>query len=123
MEKQKPRLNVRGVRRELQAEDRVLKEEISYIKKHLDKIWEHVSQTNERLQNLEIQVNLLSRLVVNLAIEKMNMRTFTLMKMIRKIEKQFITEGQIQDLEKLYQLGQTRVQKPKNGPSGEAAAS
>lgn len=116
MKKKKKTLDINSLRKELKQEDRVLSEEIQYIKKHLDKIWEHVSTTNERLQDLEIQVNLLSRLVATLAIEKLNMKSFGLMKMIKRIEKQAITEDQIRLLEDLYKLELPKSKKPKIDP-------
>ena len=115
MPKKQSKSSIKVLRKELLAEDRILTDEIRYIKKHLDKIWEHVSNTNERLQDLEVQMNLLSRLVAALAVEKLNMRTFSLMKMIKRIEKQAIADAQISHLENLYRLEHPKLKKPKEG--------
>ena len=114
MDRRKADLALRTIRKELQAENRILKGEIAYLKKHLDKIWEHVSVTNERLQDLEIQMNIVGRLITTLATEKMNMRTFSLMKLIRRIEKQLVADSQIRHLEDLYRLDHPSDKKRKN---------
>ena len=80
-----------------------LKHRIDYINKHLDKLWEHVSVTNDRLQDLEIQVNLISRFLTTLSIEKLGIKLKTLRKMLKKIEHDAAAESQIRDLETLYQ--------------------
>ena len=95
---------IREIKKELRADVRISKQETEYLKKHLDKIWEHISTTNVRLQDLEVQVNLLSRLVAALAVEKMGMKTFGLVKMIKRIEKEVIADNQIRHLEDLYKL-------------------
>lgn len=102
--KKSPELNIKSIQKELQLEQREMKRDFDYFKKHLDKIWEHISVTNDRLQNLEVQVNLLSRLVATLAVEKLGMKTFHLIRLIRRIEKEAVTADQIQHLEDLYKL-------------------
>ena len=104
MKKRISEADIKAMRKELQLEQRDMRRDFDYLKKHLDKIWEHVSVTNERLQNLEVQVNLLSRLVATLAVEKLGMKTFHLIRLIRRIEKEAITADQIQHLEDLYKL-------------------
>jgi len=95
---------VKSLRKEIRVDSKTLKDEDVYTRKHLDKIWEHISLTNQRLQDIEIQLALVSRLLTALAVEKMNVRTFSLIKMIRKIEKELIRDHQIQHLEDLYKL-------------------
>jgi len=90
--------------RELRRELRLMQHDVGYMKKHVDKLWEIGTESNRRLQDAEVQINLLSRLVVTLAIEKMNMRLSVLRRMIRRIEKDAITDSQIQQLESLYKL-------------------
>lgn len=90
--------------RELRRELRLMQQDIGYMKKHVDKLWELSTDSSKRLQDAEVQINLLSRLVVTLAIEKMNMRLSVLRRMIRRIEKDAITDSQIQQLESLYKL-------------------
>ncbi len=90
--------------RELRRELRLMQQDMGYMKKHVDKLWELGTESSKRLQDAEVQINLLSRLVVTLAIEKMNMRLSVLRRMIRRIEKDAITDSQIQQLESLYKL-------------------
>jgi len=92
------------VRKEMMMNRRVVSGELDYIKKHLDKLWEQSSTTNQRLQDLEVQVNLLSRLVATLAIEKLKVRLSDLRKTIRRIEKEALEDSEIQHLENLYRL-------------------
>ena len=88
--------------------DRLIDDELDYIKKHLDKIWEYVAESSDRLQNLEVQMNLLGRLVTALAVEKLNMRLSALRRLIRRIEKETIEDSQIRHLEELYRLEHPR---------------
>ena len=104
MRKKTKNSDLKGVPKEFQVEQQELKQEIAYLKKHLDTIWKHVTVTNERLQALEVQTNLISRLVATLAIEKLGMKTFHLVRLIRRIEKEAVTADQIRDLEDLYNL-------------------
>lgn len=81
-----------------------LQAEVDYLKKHLDKLWEHAQDAAERLQDVEVHVVLLTRLVTALCVEKMGMRVGVLKRMIRKIEKEVISEAQVNHLESLYNL-------------------
>jgi len=98
------RPKLKALRKMILKEGHLSSHDIKYLNKYLDKIWEHVAETNDRLQDLEIQTNLISRLIATLASEKMGMRSFGLMRMIKKVEKQAIRDNQIADLEKLYDL-------------------
>lgn len=93
--KSKIRTALRVLRENQRAEEREIKQEITYLKKHVDKIWEGVSNINERLQTLEIQFNRVSCLVATLAIEKLGMKAFGLVRMIKEIKKELLAEGQI----------------------------
>ncbi|MBI4972059.1 MAG: hypothetical protein HZC17_09575 [Candidatus Omnitrophica bacterium] len=92
------------IKEELKKEDKTLHAGLEYIKKHLDKLWEHVAETNERLMDLEIQSNLMTRLVTTICIERLKMQTEVLTKLIRRIEKEAIEDSQIMHLEQLYSL-------------------
>ena len=81
-----------------------LKHEIDYVKKHLDKLWEHDQESRERLQDIEVHLNLLTRLLTALCMEKLGMRLGVLKRMIKRIEKEAIRDSQIMHLENLYQL-------------------
>ena len=113
IKKNKSEIDIRLIQKQFQLEQREIRQDLDYLKKHLDKIWEHVSQANDRLQNLEVQMNLLSRLVATLAVEKLGMKTFHLVRLIRRIEKEAITADQIQHLEDLYKLEHPRDKRKK----------
>lgn len=90
---------------------RELHHQLDYLRKHVDKFWEHVNATNERLQDLEIQVNLISRLITLICIEKLGMKLKMFRRLVRRVEKETITDLQIHHLEELYRL------EPKKKPS------
>ncbi len=100
----------RGSRKNPELRAEVFKEvhdvhhELEYARKHLDKIWEHVTVTNERLQDLEIQMNLLSRLVTIICIEKLGIKLKVFKQLVRRIEKETVADLQIHHLEELYRL-------------------
>jgi len=78
--------------------------DLTYLKTHVDKLWEHASRIDERVQDLEIQMNLVTRLLTTVCLEQFGMRLSVLRKMIRRVEKEAIDDSQIQELEKLYKL-------------------
>ena len=100
-------------------DDASLKAEFDYLKKHLDKLWEHAQESSQRLQDVEIHVNLLTRLVTALCIEKLGMRIGVLKRLIKKIEKEAIRDSQILHLESLYKLPHHPSKKPHH-PKGES---
>lgn len=89
-----------------------LKAQVEYLKKHLDKLWEHDQESSERLQDMEVHVNLLTRLLTALCIEKLGMRIGVLKRMIKKIEREVIQESQIHHLESLYKLHHPTAAQP-----------
>ncbi len=92
------------------------------IKAQIEKLWDFAEKSDERLQDIEIHVNLLTRLFTTLCIEKFGMRVGVLKRMIKRIEKEAIRDSQILHLESLYNLPfQTPKKKtseapPKNDP-------
>lgn len=101
------------------AEDPLWHSELDYLKKHLDKLWERAQDASERLQDIEVHVNLLTRLVTALCVEKLGMRVGVLKRLIKKIEKEVIQETQIHHLESLYKLPHRPSKKPHH-PKGES---
>lgn len=91
-----------GKKRKLTPEP--VQAEFEYLKKHVDKLWEQVQDASERLQDIEVHVNLLTRLLTALCVEKLGMRIGVLKRMIRKIEKEAIRDTQVHQLESLYKL-------------------
>ena len=93
--------------------------ELEYLKKHLDKLWEHAQDAAERLQDIEVHLNLLTRLFTTVCIEKLGMRIGVLKRMVKKIEKEAIRDTQIYHLESLYKLTHHPTKKP-HPPKGES---
>lgn len=89
-----------------------LHSEVDYLKKHLDKLWEHSQDASERLQDIEVHLNLLTRLFTALCVEKLGMRVGVLKRLIKKIEKEVIRDTQIHHLESLYNLHPSASLKP-----------
>ena len=92
------------IRSELLKENREIAHRLDYIGKHLDKLWEHVATTNERLQDLEIYANIISRLITTICIEKLGIKLGVLKRLLRRIEKETIADSQINYLEELYRM-------------------
>ena len=90
-------------RKRKEADDS-LRAEIDYLKKHVDKLWEHSQEAAERLQDIEVHLNLLTRLFTAVCVEKLGMRIGVLKRLIKKIEKEAIQDTQILNLERLYEL-------------------
>ena len=96
-----------------------LQAELEYLKKHLDKLWEHAQDASERLQDLEVHLNLLTRLFTAVCIEKLGMRIGVLKRMVKRIEKEAIRDTQIYHLESLYKLTH-HPSKKSHPPKGES---
>ena len=93
--------------------------ELEYLKKHLDKLWEHDQDASERLQDLEVHLNLLTRLFTAVCVEKLGMRIGVLKRMVKRIEKEAIRDTQIHHLESLYELSH-HPSKKSHPPKGES---
>lgn len=78
--------------------------EITNLKKTVQHLSELLEKTGEKEQDLEIHVNLLTRLLTTLCIEKFGMRIGVLKRMIKRIEKEAIRDSQILHLEELYKM-------------------
>jgi len=93
--------------------------DVEYLKKHVDKLWEQAQDASERLQDIEVHMNLLTRLVTAICVEKLGMRIGVLKRMVKKIEKEVIRDSQIHHLESLYNLSPHPVKKqhPSKGDS------
>ena len=78
--------------------------ELTHFKKQFQKLWEQAGRADERLQDIEIHLNLLTRLLTTLCVEKFGMRIGVLKRMIKRIEKEAIRDSQILHLEELYKL-------------------
>jgi hypothetical protein len=78
--------------------------EVVNLKKTIQHLHDALDKTGEKLQDLEIHVNLLTRLLTTLCIEKFGMRIGVLKRLIKRIEKEAIRDSQILHLEELYKL-------------------
>ena len=74
------------------------------LKKELARAAETGEQTNGRLTDLEVHVNLLARLLTTLCIEKFGIRIGALKRLVQRIEKEAVRDSQIMELESLYNL-------------------
>lgn len=95
--------------------DLSLHEEIAVLRKEILKISNENKGLQERVQDIEIHVNLLTRLLTTLCIEKFGMRVGVLKRMIRRIEKEAIRDSQILHLESLYKLSSPTDKKKDSG--------
>jgi hypothetical protein len=74
------------------------------LKRQLEEVFKHLQQLQERLEDGEIHINLLTRLITTLCVEKMGMRVGVLKRLLKRIEKEAIRDSQILHLESLYKL-------------------
>lgn len=78
--------------------------EVHQLKKSMQKLWDLLAQSDERIQDLEVHVNLITRLITTLCVEKLGMRIGVLKRLIKRIEKEAIRDSQILHLEELYKM-------------------
>lgn len=93
--------------------------DLAHIKKQIQKQTEQLAKADERIQDLEIHVNLLTRLLTTLCVEKFGMRIGVLKRLIKRIEKEAIRDSQISHLEALYKLSDTQDKKSSGPGSGD----
>ncbi|HXV27671.1 MAG TPA: hypothetical protein VD913_01765, partial [bacterium] len=75
-----------------------------HLKKHAEKLKDQNDKLDERLEDAEIHINLLTRLITALCVEKLGMRIGVLKRLLKRIEKEAIRDSQILHLESLYKL-------------------
>lgn len=92
--------------------------EIANLQKQIEKLNQFSVSAEERLQDIEIHVNLLTRLLTTLCVEKFGMRVGVLKRIIKRIEKEAIRDSQIMHLESLYKMPlQQEKKNPPTSPS------
>ncbi len=96
------------LRSEYLKENREIRNRLDYMSKHLDKLWEQVTQANERLQELEIYMNIVSRLLTTVCIDKIGIKMGNLKLMLKKIQDEAIADSQVSYLEELYRLDESK---------------
>lgn len=80
--------------------------------KKIQELENKLEKIEERMQDTEIHVNLLTRLLTTICIEKIGMRVGVLKRLIKRIEKEAIRDSQILHLESLYQLPSQSASSP-----------
>ncbi len=90
--------------------------ELNHLKKHFEKLKEHDEKMQDRLEDAEIHINLLTRLLTVICVEKMGMRIGVLKRLLKRIEKEAIRDSQILHLESLYNLPHQPEKKPSVSP-------
>ena len=74
------------------------------LQKEFRKLTEDLQKQDERVQDIEIHLNLLTRLLTTLCVEKFGIRIGVLKRLIKRIEKEAIRDSQILHLETLYKM-------------------
>lgn len=93
--------------------------DLAHVKKQAQKLGDQLNKADERIQDLEIHVNLLTRLLTTLCVEKFGMRIGVLKRLIKRIEKEAIRDSQISHLEALYKLTDTPEKKTPGSGAGD----
>lgn len=78
--------------------------ELIHTKKTMQRLTDSLEKIDERLSDLEIHVNLVTRLLTTICVEKLGIRVGVLKRLIKRIEKEAIRDSQILHLEELYKL-------------------
>lgn len=87
-----------------------------YGKSEVEKLTESLGKAEERLQDIEIHLNLLTRLFTTVWVEKFGMRIGVLKRLIKRIETEAIRDSQIMHLESLYKLPHQPEKKSPSSP-------
>ena len=74
------------------------------LKRQIEKLLVQITGYRERIEDTEIHINLLTRLITTLCVEKLGMRIGVLKRLLKRIEKEAIRDSQILHLESLYNL-------------------
>jgi len=91
--------------------------ELENLKKEILKSSGAQTLSEKRLLDIEIHINLLTRLLTALCIEKFGMRALTLRRLVRRIEREAFRDSQIMELESLYGLSHPPSKKTPASPS------
>ena len=89
---------------------------ITDLKQQADELSKTHNQNDDRLSNLEIHLNLLTRLLTTLCIDKFGIKMGVLKRLVKKVEKEAIRDSQILELESLYKLSPDTEKKPPPPP-------
>ncbi len=86
------------------AETLTVHAQLADYRQQINRLGELVRGLDDRLEDAEIHINLLTRLLTTLCVEKFGMRIGVLKRIIKRIEKEAIRDSQIMHLESLYKL-------------------
>lgn len=100
----------------IEGDTLTVRAELDHLKKHVERLWEQAEKSEERLQDIEIHVNLLTRLLTTICVEKFGMRVGVLKRLIKRVEKEAIRDSQILHLESLYKLPHHTEKKSNSEP-------
>lgn len=89
--------------------------ELHQLKKQIEEMSLNMEQYADRIEDAEIHINLLTRLLTTLCVEKFGMRVGVLKRLLQRIEKEAIRDSQISHLESLYNLPHQGEKKPATG--------
>ncbi len=89
--------------------------EFAHLKRKLEKTSELADNLASRLEDAEIHINLLTRFVTTICIEKIGMRVGVLKRLLKRVESEAVRDSQIHQLESLYNL--PAIPPKKNTPS------
>jgi len=85
--------------------------EFTQLKRKLEKTSEQAENLAGRLEDAEIHINLLTRFVTTICIEKIGMRVGVLKRLLKRVESEAVRDSQIHQLESLYNLPPTASKK------------
>lgn len=118
--KKKPRTKVKDIRvlrEEFRKKEKNFHDALDYSKKHVDKLWQYATEARERLQDLEIQVNLITRLLTTLCLDVFHMKPKMLRRLIKKVEDEAVADSEVMHLEELFKLESERKDEGTKPPS------
>ncbi len=93
--------------------------EVAHLKRRLEEITETAGGLALRLEDAEIHINLLTRFITTICIEKIGMRVGVLKRLLKRVETEAVRDSQIHQLESLYNLPAPAAKKtppPKHPP-------
>ncbi len=108
--------NFRHLREDFRKKEKTLHDALDYNKKHVDKLWEYATEARERLQDLEIQVNLITRLLTALCLDVFHMKPKMLRRLIKRVEEEAVADSEVMHLEELFKLESERKDDKPNSP-------
>lgn len=78
--------------------------QLDLLQKKITSLADYAEHVSLRLEDAEIHINLLTRFVTTICVEKMGMRVGVLKRLLKRVEKEAVRESQISHLETLYNM-------------------